>query len=162
MNKSCARFTAYALGLAALAVCMNAGSAAIDPCTLLTRAEIQEAIGKPVKDGVPNAKANPAVGIPCDFAVEPYGSVSILAVAATPSNAAEQVAAGLKKMNIAVTDAPGIGDRSFFANMGYGMLQLNTWKGPHYLILTMMIPGATEDQQKTAAGKLMAKMLGRL
>jgi len=158
-------FSVLAFGLSALAVSAGpavAGAGKIDSCTLLTKAEIQEAVGKPVKDGKPNTNANAAVGIPCEFGIDPYGTVSILAVAATPSNAPDQVAAGLKKMKIAVTEAPGIGDRSFFADMGYGMLQLNTWKGPHYLILTMMIPGATEDQQKTAAGKLMGKVLGRL
>ena len=148
---------------AAVALASNPGETKkIDPCSLLTKAEVQEAIGQPVKDGKPNTKANAAVGIPCEFGIDPYGAVSILAVEATPSYAPDKVMASLKKMNIAVTDAPGFGDRSFFADMGYGMLQLNTWKGVHYLILTLSVPGATEAQQKAAAGKLMAKVLGRL
>jgi hypothetical protein len=150
----------FSMSLAAAGSSATAGK--VDSCTLLTKAEIQEAIGKPVKDGKPNPNANPAVGIPCEFGIDPYGAVSILAVEATASYSADKIMAGLKKMNIPVTDAPGIGDKSFFADMGYGMLQLNTWKGAHYLILTVMIPGATEAQQKAAAGKLMTKVLGRL
>jgi hypothetical protein len=134
----------------------------VDPCSLLTKAEIQEILGKPVSDGKLNTKANAAVGLPCEFTVGDYGVVSILAVEATPLNAPDKVMAGLKKMNIQVTDAPGVGDRSFFADMGYGMLQLNTWKWANYLILTLSVPGATEAQQKAAAGKLMGKILPRL
>ena len=83
----------------------------VDPCSLLTKAEIQEILGKPVSDGKLNTKANAAVGLPCEFTVGDYGVVSILAIAATPSNNPDQVMAQLKKMNIEVADVPGVGDR---------------------------------------------------
>jgi hypothetical protein len=66
----------------------------------------------------------------------------------------------LKKMKIAVSDAPGIGDRSFFSSPGYGMMQLNTFKGSKYLIITMLVPGAAE--KKTSAEKLMRKALTKI
>jgi hypothetical protein len=42
------------------------------------------------------------------------------------------------------------------------MTQLNTFKGPVYIIITLMVPGATEIAQKAAAEKLMRKVLPRL
>ena len=171
MKKNAGFLSTLAAGLAVLVFAATAAGARasnpaetkkVDPCSLLTKAEIQEILGKPVSDGKLNTKANAAVGLPCEFTVGDYGVVSILAVEAMPSNAPDKVMESLKKMNIQVADAPGIGDRSFFADMGYGMLQLNTWKGLNYLILTLSVPGATEAQQKAAAGKLMGKILPRL
>jgi hypothetical protein len=138
------------------------GAAPFDSCSLVTKAEIQEAVGQPVQDGKPNAKANPAVGTPCEYAIAPYGSVSVLWVKSTPGQTAEKTLAEMKKAGMKVSDAPGIGDRSFWMDPGYGMLQLNTWKGSAYLIVTLMVPGATESQQKTAAEKVMKKALTRL
>jgi hypothetical protein len=46
--------------------------------------------------------------------------------------------------------------------MGYGMIQLNTFKGSYYLIITMLVPESTEAAQKTAAEKLMRLALTRI
>jgi hypothetical protein len=138
------------------------GSQKIDPCSLLTKAQIQAAVGQNVSDGKPNLKANPAVGAPCQYVVGDYGAFSILVKAVGPGETADKTMSELKKMNIAVSDAPDIGDRSFFSSPGYGMLQLNTFKGSWYLIITILIPGATEDAQKTAAGKLMRQALTKI
>jgi hypothetical protein len=147
----------------AIAQPQNSGGAKkVDPCSLLTKVEIQEAIGKTVQDGKLNTKANAAVGLPCEFGIEPYGSVSILALPAGGSNTPDKTIAELKKAGIKIEDAPGIGDRSVFAYPGYGMLQLITWKGGNYIILILLVPDATEAQQKTAAEKLMGKVLPRL
>jgi hypothetical protein len=54
------------------------------------------------------------------------------------------------------------GTRSFYASPGYGMTQLNTFKGPTYIIITLLVPEATELAQKAAAEKLMRKVLSRL
>lgn len=133
-----------------------------DACTLLTQAEIQAAIGQTVGIGKLNLKANPAVGQPCEYVVGSYGVFSILAKTAGPGETADKMMAELKKRKTAVSDAPGVGDRSFFASPGYGMLQLNTFKGSKYLIITMLVPGSTEAAQKTAAKKLMNKALTRI
>jgi hypothetical protein len=134
----------------------------IDTCTLLTKAEIQAVIGQNVGDGKLNTKANPAVGLPCEYVIGSSGVFSILVKAIGPGETAERVMGELKKMKIAVSDAPGIGDRSFFSSPGYGMVQLNTFKGPKYLIITMLVPGAPEGAQKISAEKLMRKALTKI
>jgi hypothetical protein len=132
----------------------------IDPCSLLSKADIKAAVGQEVSDGKLNTKANQAVGSPCEYKVGDYGAFSILVKTAGPGENADKVSSELKKMNISVSDATaGIGDRSFFSSPGYGMIQLNTFKGTKYLIITMLVPGATEAAQKAAAEKLMIKAL---
>ena len=42
------------------------------------------------------------------------------------------------------------------------MIQLNTFKGSQYLIITMLVPGVTDASQKEAAKKLMLKALTRI
>jgi hypothetical protein len=161
------RMTRTVLMVVAVVFCFTGVAAAqgaqkIDACTLLTKAEIQAAIGQNVSDGKLNANANPAVGTPCEYVIGSSGVFSILVKAVGPGETADKVMAELKKMKIAVSDAPGIGDRSFFSSPGYGMLQLNTFKGPKYLIITMLVPGATEAAQKTGAEKLMRKALTKI
>lgn len=80
---------AFCLLAAAAAHAQTAGGK-VDPCTLVSKAEIQEAIGVKVGDGVLNKKANQAVGFPCEFKVEPYGAVSFLVTAAGPSGSADK------------------------------------------------------------------------
>ena len=138
------------------------GTKKIDPCTLLTKAEIQEILGLPVKNGKLNTTANAAVGQPCQYVVGDYGAFSILVKTAGPGETADAIMAGLAKSKIKTEAAPGFGDRSFFAFPGYGMLQLNTFKGTHYVIMTLLVPGKTEDSQKAPAGKLMQKVLAKI
>jgi len=133
----------------------------IDPCALLTKAEIQEALGKPAGDGKPNTAANPAVGIPCQYVVGDYGSFSILVKPLGPVETPDKIQSMLGKM-MKTADAPGIGDKSFFAFPGYGMVQLNTFKGAYYVIMTLMVPGLSEDAHKAPAEKLMKKLLLKL
>lgn len=127
-------------------------------CNLLTRAEIQAALGKPVEEGKPNP-ANP-LGI-CQYPVAGGGTFSILVKAVAPGETADRVMAELQKRKIAVAETPGLGDRSFFSSPGYGMVQLNTFKGGKYLIITLLVPGSSEAAQKAAAKALMLKALGR-
>lgn len=164
MRKSTMALSVFLLftGVASAQQPESGGAKKIDPCALLTKAEIQETIGKNVQDGKLNPNANPAVGVPCEFVVEPYGAFSLLAKPAGPGEAADRMMAELTKAKIAVFEAPGIGDRSFYASPGYGMTQLNTFKGPTYIIITLLVPGATEIAQKAAAEKLMRKVLPRL
>jgi hypothetical protein len=56
----------------------SAAEKAIDPCALLTLAEIQEALGTPVQAGKLKTNANPAAGADCTFVVADYGSFNIL------------------------------------------------------------------------------------
>jgi hypothetical protein len=134
----------------------------IDACTLLTKAEVQAALGQEVGDGKLNEKANPLVGQPCEYKVGGYGAFSILVKTAAPGETADNVAAALKKNKIAVSEAGPVGDKSFFSSPGYGMIQLNTFKYDKYLIITMLVPGMAEAAQKTAAESLMRKALEKI
>lgn len=151
------------LALALIASPLSAQAPAkIDPCSLLTKAEIQEILGVPVKDGKLNTTANAAVGQPCEFVVGDYGAFSILVKTAGPGETADAIMAGLAKSKIKTEAAPGFGDRSFFAFPGYGMLQLNTFKGTQYVIMTLLVPGLAEAAEKPFLEKLIQKALARL
>ncbi len=130
----------------------------LDPCALVTKADVQQIVGKTIADPKIN-KNNAAV---CDFAVDGFGNVSFMTQASTPGVTAERTMLELQKRKIQVAEAKGIGDKSFFAAPGYGMTQLNAFKGPHYIIVTLLIPGAGEAAQKAFAEKLMAKALAKL
>jgi len=138
------------------------GAKKLDSCSLLTKEEIQAVVGKPTEAGKPNTRANTAGGSLCDFKIGDYGSMNLLTMVAGSGNNYAATLAGLKKLGTKTEDAPGIGDHSFFAFPGYGMLQLNTWKGPYYLIITLIVPGATEAQEKPMAAQLMGKILPKL
>jgi hypothetical protein len=129
-----------------------------DPCTLLSKAEIEEVLGQEVADPQPNP-GNAAI---CEFNLDDHGAVSFTVQRLDPDATLHKMIAELKKRNIPVSEVSGIGDHSFFASHGYGMIQLNTFKDQRYIILTLLIPGATEDTQKAAAGELMRKMLSKL
>jgi len=133
-----------------------------DSCALLTKDEIKAAVGQNVGDGKLNTKANAAVGFPCEYVVGSGGAFSILIKNAGPGETADKMMGELKKMKIPVSDAPGMGDRSFFSSPGYGMIQLNTFKGPRYLIMTVLVPGSGEAAQKAAMEKLMRKALTKI
>lgn len=132
--------------------------AKLNPCTLVSKADVQQVVGQNVADPKPNPN-NAAV---CDYKVGDFGTVGFLVSQPRPGETPDKVMAELKKRNIPVAEAPGIGDRSFFASPGYGMTQLNTYKGAHYIILTMLIPGAAEVKQKAVADKLMRKVVSKL
>ena len=104
----------FVAGFCLTGVAAAEGAQKIDACTLLTKVEIQAAVGQNVGDGKLNAKANPAVGIPCDYVVGDYGAFSILIKTTGPGETADKTKEELKKMKIAVADASsGIGDSSF-------------------------------------------------
>ncbi|HMK65857.1 MAG TPA: hypothetical protein VK564_08675 [Thermodesulfobacteriota bacterium] len=145
-----------------MAICVTTPALAQDSCSLLTKADIQAVVGQPVGDGKLNMKANPAVGRPCEYIIGTSGVFSILMTAVRPGETPAKIRAELQKHKIAVSDAPGMADGSFFSSPGYGMIQLNSFKGSKYLIITMMIPGANEATQKTAAEKLMKKALTKI
>ena len=83
----------------------------LDPCALVTKADVQQIVGKPMADPKPN-KNNAAV---CDFKAGDFGNISFMVQAATPGVTADRTMAELQKRKIQVAEAKGIGDRSFFA-----------------------------------------------
>ncbi len=137
-------------------------SAGKAPCSLLTQAEIQEAIGKPVEAGKPNGVVNAAAGSSCDYRIPPYGTFSLLVKPLGAGETPDRILAAFQKRKAKVTVVPGLGDQSFFLNPGYGMIQLNSFKAGSYLLITMMVPGSTEDAGRAIAVQLMKKVLARL
>lgn len=138
------------------------GRVQADSCSLLTSAEIQAAVGQEAGEGKLNTRANPLVGQPCQYKVGAYGVFSILAKETVSGETADSTKAELEKYNVEVSEASGIGDSSFFSKPGYGMIQLNTFQGDKNLIITLLVPGATEADQKTAAEALMRMVLDRI
>lgn len=130
----------------------------LDPCTLVSKADVQEATGTTVT----GPKANPSNATVCDFKAGDMGAVGFTAQPAGPGQTADRVMAELQKMKIAVAETKGVGDRAFFSSPGYGMTQLNAFKGKNYIIVTLMIPGTAEAKQKEIASKLMQIALSKL
>ncbi len=130
----------------------------IDTCKLVTKAEVQLAVGLPVADPKPNA-GNPAL---CDFKVGDYGVVGFAVQPSRPGETPDRIFSETAKRKMQPVEAPGIGDRSFFTSPGYGMVQLNTFKGSNYVILTLLVPGASPQKVKAAAEQLMKKALLKL
>jgi hypothetical protein len=157
--------TLSALTVIAFICFPKSGSAAIkavDPCSLLTQAEIQEILGQPVQAGKLKLNANLAAGADCNYTVGDYGSFNLLLKPTSPSETPDRIYAEFKKRKMVGAELPGIGDRSFFVSFGYGMTQLFTFKGERYILITMLVPGSTEPAQQAAAAKLMRKLLPRL
>ncbi len=138
------------------------GGQKVDPCALLAKAEIQAVVGQNVGAGALNTKANVTAGALCEYKVGDFGAFSMLVKTTGPGETADRTMTELNKMKIATSEVPGLGDRSFFSSPGYGMIQLNTFKVPSYLIITIMVPGATEAAQKTQAEILMRKALAKI
>lgn len=136
-----------------------AGTATTGPCSLLTKAEVQEAVGTPVSDGEVN-KVNRTV---CDFKVDGLGSaVSVMLTGKIPGDSAEKTVADLKKQKISAQVVSGFGDRAYAAAPGFGMQQLGVYKGSSYVIVTVLLMGAPEAKSKKVAELVMNKALARV
>jgi hypothetical protein len=140
----------------------SAASKAVDPCSLLTLADIQEILSQTVQAGKLKADANLAAGADCSYTVGDYGTFNLMLKPLNASETPDRIYAEFKKRKMTGAELPGVGDRSFFISPGYGMTQLFTFKGDRYILITLMVPGATEKIQNTAAEKLMRKLLPRL
>jgi hypothetical protein len=132
--------------------------AGLSPCALLTKAEVQEAVGSPASEGAPNA-INKSV---CDFKAGAAGSVSVMLTAKASGDSAEKTAAELKKRNIAADVIPGFGDGAYASSPGYGMQQLGAYKGSSHVIVTVLLFSAPEAKSKTVTQAVMRKALARV
>lgn len=141
---------------------LSAAEPAFTPCTLLAPAEIQAALGKPVKPGTLKARSNPAAGSDCTWVVGDFGSLNLLIKPLARTETAATIKAAFVKQKMPPTDLPGVGDSSFYTSPGYGMVQLHTLKGARYLLITLLVPGAGEAAVRPAAASLMKTVLGRI
>jgi hypothetical protein len=134
-------------------------NAAGGPCALLTKAEVQEASGVTVAEGVVNT-TNKSV---CDYRVGAGGSgIGIMLTDKGAADSAEKMVAGLAKSKISAKVVPGIGDGAYASSPGYGMQQFGAFKGSKHVIATVMLIGAPEAKAKDAAEKVIRKAVGKL
>jgi hypothetical protein len=140
----------------------TAADKVFDPCSLLTPAEIQAVVGKPVKPGTPKVQANPASGSNCTYVVGDFGSFNVLIKPLQTGESAQIYKAQFAKMKMAPTDLPGVGDAAFFTSPGYGMVQLHAFKSSKYILFTLLVPGLKEPAVRPMAGKLMKTVVARI
>jgi len=139
-----------------------AAEKAVDPCSLLTQAEIQEVLGNPVQAGTPKISSNPAAGANCTYVVGDFGSFNVLIKPLSTGENPERIKAEFVKMKMTPTDLPDLGDASFFISPAPGMIQLHTFQDSSYILFTLLVPGVEESAIKTAAEKLMRIVLSRI
>lgn len=157
-----------ALAVLVMVFCFSLGIAAEseepkkDACTLLSKDEIQAAVGQDVSESTLNPNSGPAVGKPCQYVIGATGAFSIFVKTVGAGETADKTVAALNEMKIATTPVPELGDSSFFSSPGYDMIQLNTFHKSNYLIITIMVPKAAEADQKAAAVTLMRQALSKL
>ena len=131
--------------------------AGLKACTLLTQADVQAVSG--AKAGPPQSTARePHV---CSYSAGPYGNVDLVAAPTRPGESADDLLKSTQA-HMRMEEVKGIGDRSILTIPGPGMTQLNTYKGPIHLCLTVQIANTSPARQRATAEQLMRKMLSRL
>ena len=135
---------------------------AVDPCALLTPAEIQAVLGEPVKAGTAKIQSNPLAGADCTYVVSDFGSFNVLVKPLQTGETPEVMKAMFAKMKMKPVDLPGVGDASFFTSPGFEMVQLHTFKGSNYILFTLLDPKRKETAARPLAAKLMLTVLSRI
>ncbi len=137
----------------------QAPKAGLSPCALVTKAEVQEAIGSPVSDGVLNAHNK----LVCDYKIGDSGSlINLLLTDKAPGDSGERTVAEFKKRNTKAEVVKGIGDSAYSSSPGMGMQQLGVYKGSKHVIVTVLMFTAPEAKAKAVAEKVMRKALARV
>ncbi len=155
----------FVLLMLAPAFCAMPASAAdkpFDPCSLLTPAEIQAVVGKPVKAGTPKVQSNPLAGADCTYVVGDYGSFNVLVKPLQRGETPAAIKAQFAKMKMAPVDLPDVGDAAFFTSPGFSMVQLHAFKSSKYVLFTLLIPGLNEQAVRPLAAKLMKTVTSRI
>jgi len=154
--------TLTAVLLLALVAAASAQTATLDPCGLLTQAEIKAAIGMDV--GVPklNTTMGAAAGKLCDFKVGDIGAGGILLRTLPAAETPQRIRSENEKAKIATSDAQGFGPGAFYAVGSYGVIQLNAFKGSTQVIVQLMLMTKPPDQVRAALAKLMTAVLPKV
>lgn len=131
----------------------------LNPCSLVTKAEVSQAIGASVADGTPNAN-NKAV---CDYVSPETGGVAnVTLTSKVPGDSAEKMVAELKKRKLNGEVISGFGDSAYAATQAYGMQQIGVFKGTNHVIVTVLLMGKPEAKAKEAVQAIMRKALTRV
>ncbi len=128
------------------------------PCSVLTKAEMQEASGLTVSDGVVNS-SNKLV---CDYKAGAAGVINIMFTGKAPGESAQKVVAELGKRKINAQVISGIGDGAYASAPGYGMQQIGAFKGAKHVVVTVLVMGAPEAKAKAIVDKVARKAVGKL
>ncbi|MBI4892340.1 MAG: hypothetical protein HY821_17080 [Acidobacteria bacterium] len=152
------RMLISAIALTAFLLPATAIAAAGDPCALVTKAEVQAAVGGAVSGSAVN-KLNKHV---CDFALSQAGSVlNVTWSSKSPADSAQKTVAELAKRNIKAEVVQGFGESGYRSSPGFGMQQLGAYKGSSHIIVTAMLMGAPEAKVKAALEAVMKAALAR-
>jgi hypothetical protein len=154
--------TLTAVLLLALVAAASAQPATLDPCGLLTQAEVKAAIGMDI--GVPklNTTMGAAAGKLCDFQVGDIGAGGILLRTLPAAETPQRIRSENEKAKIATSDAQGFGPGAFYAVGSYGVIQLNAFKGSTQVIVQLMLMTKPPDQVRAALAKLMTAVLPKV
>jgi hypothetical protein len=151
--------SAFVLLLAAVA---SAQPAKLDPCGLLTPAEIKAAVGMEVGKLAINTKMNPAGGTLCDFQVGELGAGGLVLRTMAAGETPQKIVAESQANKIKTSEASGFGAGAFFGVGAYGVVQLNAFKGSTHVIIQLIVMTLPEAKVKDALGKLMTTALARV
>jgi hypothetical protein len=156
------------LGLITPAVAFAQGKAAApgkgaDACTLVSKAEIEDAIGLKLQDGKKDPKMqNPGVLSSCDYSTQSGGQVSILIRQNPTKYAPGTEKAEFEKQGMKLKYATGLGTTAFFIDM-FGMgTSLGVFRGDYdYVQLSAMGTGGAEAARSAALAKAAKLVLDR-
>jgi hypothetical protein len=144
------------------AAAASAQPAKLDPCSLLTQAEVKAALGMEVGTLKINTTMGAAAGTLCDFQVGDLGAGGILLRTLTAAETPQRIRSESEAGKIKTSDAAGFGAGAFYAVGSYGVVQLNAFKGSTHVIVQLMLMTSPQDQVKAALGKLMTAVLPRV
>jgi hypothetical protein len=152
------RIFSYIPAVLLLAIPAYAQAGKSGPCSLLTKADVQQATGMTSTEGKPN----PNNATVCDFKAGDTNAVGIMLQNVAPGDSMERTIAELKKRKIETTPVSGIGDKGYFASPGYGMQQLSVYKGSKFIIVTVFFMGMDQAKSRTVAEKLAKAAVPRM
>jgi hypothetical protein len=151
--------SAFVLMLSAAA---TAQPAKLDPCGLLTQAEIKAATGMEIGKLAIDATMNPASGNLCAFQVGEVGAGGVALRTMATGETPQKMIAENQKYKIKTSEASGFGAGAFFGVGDFGVVQLNAFKGSTHVIVQLMIMTWPEAKTKEALGKLMTTAIARV
>jgi hypothetical protein len=148
--------------LLAFVAAASAQTPTLDPCGLVTKAEVKAALGMDVGALKINTTMGAAAGRLCDFQVGDAGAGGILLRTLPAVETPQKIRTESEKAKIATSDAQGFGPGAFYAVAGYGIIQLNAFKGSTHVIVQLMLMTKPPDQVKAALAKLMTAVLPKV
>jgi hypothetical protein len=145
-----------------LAAAASAQSAKLDPCVLVTQAEVKAALGMEVGALKINTMMGASAGTLCDFQVGEIGAGGILLRALSTVETPQKIRAESDKAGIKTSDAQGFGTGAFYAIGSYGVTQLNAFKGSTQVMVQLMLTTSPPDKVREALARLMTAVLPKV